>query len=168
MHAAPVCRQGFGRFDRLAQRLRQSIAAADHRQADAMLKQLGQLTLEVRREQIEQKAHFVGGTLPVVAGERVQRELRHAALRAVGHDFARGLRATRVPHPAGTALSGGPPAIAVHDQRQMLRYTRHAPPTRLISASICDRYRSNAARPAAASWYSVRGMRPSKPFVHVM
>ena len=36
------------------------------------------------------------------------------------------------------------------------------PPTLLINASICPRYRSSAFFPAGVSRYSVRGTRPSK------
>ena len=35
----------------------------------------------------------------------------------------------------------------------------------LINASMCDKYFSNARRPAAVSEYSVRGMRPSNDFL---
>jgi G3E family GTPase len=99
----------------------------------------GQLPVEVRREEVEQKAHFFTWTLPVVAREGVQRELLNSRARAVRHDLARRMRPAHMAHPAGTTTLARPPTVAVHDDRNVPGHRgsgHYRPPTRRISASM--------------------------------
>src|SRR6185436_7287456 len=93
----------------------QAVAAADHRQAHAVLHAAGGLLAEVVVEELHQAHRLFQGAAPVVGGEGVQRQRADAEIGRRLDDVVDGVGAAAVALEAGRAATDGPAAIAVHD-----------------------------------------------------
>ena len=97
---------------------------ADHVQPHALLFQLADFALQRLDEQPHQQGDLFGGTPPVLGAEREQRQVAHAGAPA-GLDHAPdGLHAPGVSRRAGQQTPRRPPAVAVHDDGDVLRVSR--------------------------------------------
>ena len=112
-------RQGIG--DRAAGVRRELVEPSQEADADTLLRQLGRLALDRVLEQLEQAGHLVVRTRPVLAAEGVQREDRHTAPDDVAQQGPDGLHAGRVAFELGPVMAARPAAVAVHDDRDVVR-----------------------------------------------
>jgi len=126
-HPLIVVGQGFRFLDHLAQVRAQMLALADHPHLDARLVQLRQVLADEPLHQAHQLAHLVDRPRPVLAGERVKREILDPHGARLADDAAHRL------HPAPVALGAAqaplqrPAPIAVHDDRHMPRHSTLKP-----------------------------------------
>src|SRR5215510_13698862 len=177
LEAGAAPRAPFRGGDRVDQRSRETVAPSHDAQADAVRDAARGFRAQMPREETHRRVDLGGGALPVVAGEREQRERADAEVGGRLDGAAHRFGADAV---AGGALETAalrPAAVAVEDDRDMQRTLRHKvlpqkkwTPYRVarISASMWSRYRSNARRPAAVRRYSVFGIRPSNDFAQLM
>ncbi len=69
-----------------------------------------------------EEPHLLGAAAPVLGREGVDAEVRDAELDGAGDDVEQARLARAVPLDAGEALEVGPAAVAVHDDRDVLRH----------------------------------------------
>ena len=93
----------------------QPLAAADHRQPDVLLHQLGPLDDQEMAEQPHQELQLARRPLPVLDREAVERELVEAEPAPFLDDGADALDPPAVARDPGQAPALGPAAVAVHD-----------------------------------------------------
>jgi hypothetical protein len=115
VEAAACGRRRFRARDLLAQALGQPVAAADDGQTRSARKELSQLYAQIMAQQLHERAHFVLGPAPVVAGERKQRELGDAEIRRRFDDAPRRGDARPVSGRSRQTATQRPAAVAVHD-----------------------------------------------------
>ena len=96
-----------------------AVRAPDHPEAHVALHELGQLALDGALEQGHQGGHFLVGPVPVLRGERVEGEEPDPELARGAHDRPHRLHALAVPGHARKPAVGGPPPVAVHDDRDV-------------------------------------------------
>jgi len=80
---------------------------------------VGDLTVQVAREQTHQDEYLRRRPLPVVGGEGVQRQRGDAEVRSGCDDAAHGFGAGAMAGTAWQAAARGPAAVAVHDDRDV-------------------------------------------------
>ena len=97
---------------------------ADERDAHAVLVQLVDFAIERLQEKLHQRADFALRPIPVLAGEREQRQRLDAAAQAELDRRAHGFLAFAMAQAARPAAPLGPAAVAVHDDRDMARNAR--------------------------------------------
>src|SRR6056297_651106 len=103
------------------QGFRKRFSAANEVQAHTVLVELVNFTIQRPPEQAHQTRDFVARTAPVFAGKRIDGQNRNATLAHGPNDLACNLGAGLVAIGARLAPPGGPPAVAVHDDCQMMR-----------------------------------------------
>ena len=107
-----------GRLDALerpAERRRQPVPPADAAKSDAGLDERRCLGPQITVEERQEHCDFRPRPLPVVGGERVQRQRADAEPRRGLDDLTHAAHALLVPCRAREATRRGPPAVAVHD-----------------------------------------------------
>ena len=108
-----------GTFDRVEKAARDAVAASNDAGADSLPQQTFAFGVEMPGEQGHQRAHFALRPGPVIGGESIGGENGNAAVRGNLDDAAQSVGTglvTRHPRQAGT---GGPAAIAIHDECDM-------------------------------------------------
>jgi hypothetical protein len=87
--------------------------------------QVRDFALQGIEKQVHEHADLIGGPAPVLAAEGEQREMAHLAFRAFLHHPAHHPHAGTMAGRPRHAARPGPPAVAVHDDRNMLRRVGH-------------------------------------------
>jgi hypothetical protein len=100
---------------------RHLVDAPDGSQADVVLVQFLDLGPQIEFQQMHQGGDFGPWPVPVLTGERVERQVLHAELAAGAHDGADAVRTAPVPFHARQAALLGPASVAVHDDGDVLR-----------------------------------------------
>jgi hypothetical protein len=121
-----LARELFGVAHRFGDRRAERRAVADEFQAHAIAMQIADFLPEGVEEQFHEQTDLVRRPAPVLAGEREQREIGDGAPRAVLDHPANHLDAGSVARGTRQAARARPPAVAVHDDRDMLRRVGHA------------------------------------------
>jgi hypothetical protein len=99
-----------------AQRLRQAVAAAEDREANAVVEAALRFGHQRAAEERHEGADLARGPLPVVGRESVERERRDAAVAdSCFDDAARRPEPGMVPGTARETARGRPPPVAIHD-----------------------------------------------------
>src|SRR5688500_15987376 len=121
LHVEPRVRAGelFARRHARLQLDAERVAIADESQAHLVLVQIVDLAVHGLEEQLHQTIHFHRWSLPVFAGEREQREREDAALGALLDDQSHRAHAFLVAGMPREAAGLGPPAVAVHNDRDV-------------------------------------------------
>ena len=107
--------------DLCADILRQHAQITQNAHCNAALEHGLRRLLQIGAEQVHQRVDFVLRPLPVFGRERIDGKILHADVLAVGRNRAEGLRADLVACLARQTALFRPPAVAVHDDRDMLR-----------------------------------------------
>src|SRR6187399_2860826 len=101
-----------------------TLALANELEAHAVALQLGQLMVQRLDEQVHQRLDFGARSLPVFAAECEQGERLDIAAHTFLDAQAHRLDSGAVPCMTFLSPQAGPPAIAVHDDRDMTRLRR--------------------------------------------
>ena len=116
------CGQLLGDLELLDDRAPQPRRAADPAHPHAPLVQLVAAAPDHVAVEAHEEAHLVGDRAPVLRRERVGRQVRHADLDGAGHDVEQRRLPRLVALGARQAPRVGPAAVAVHDDRDVLRH----------------------------------------------
>src|SRR6476646_6894948 len=100
----------------------QPIGLADDVKSNVVLEQCLELGAEVVLEQPHERRDLGVGPLPVLDGKRVQRQYARTQTRGGLDGVPHGVDAGPVPFDAGQMTVRGPPAVAVHDDRDVARH----------------------------------------------
>ena len=115
-------------IERLTHGKGQILPVADEGETYVFLHELGQLLTHEAQKQLEKKAHFLFGPLPVFLGKGIHGDVPYAPAPAFAHQRAHGVHAGEMSFGAGEPPFSGPSAVAVHDDRNVLRQSLfHAP-----------------------------------------
>ena len=100
---------------------RQLVLTPDDLELDVVHEQVVELEPQIPLEQTHQNGALGGRALPVLDGERVERQ--HVETEAGGglHDVAHGIDSSAVAIDTRQMPLSGPPAVPIHDHRNMGR-----------------------------------------------
>ena len=100
---------------------RELLVAADDAEPDVVAQQRVQLEPQISLQQRHQRRHFGDRTLPVLDRKRVERQHLDAEPRRAFDDVAHRLDAGAMSFDARQVALRRPAAVAVHDDRDVLR-----------------------------------------------
>ena len=105
----------------------QSFAATDAAKANVAREHGRSFDAQKLAAQHHEGGDFIGGTLPVFAGERIERERVKSKLRALGDDATHNDHAFAMTHRSRKSACLRPTTVAIHDHGDMSRptLTRH-------------------------------------------
>ncbi len=103
----------------------QQVPIADEAQPHLIAVQVRHFALQGVEKQLHEHADLVCGPAPILAAECEQRQITHLALDAFLHHPAHHLEAGAMSGGPRQAARSGPPAVAVHDDCDMLRRVGH-------------------------------------------
>lgn len=95
--------------------------AADRTEAHALLDQAGPFRRKVMLQEPHERADFLCRAVPIFLRERVDGQGMDAEFQAEGDHLSDGIDAFAMACDAGETSEFRPPAVAVHDDRDMFR-----------------------------------------------
>ena len=115
-------RFAFGLGEVAADLVRKTAPVADHGDAHSLPLELGRFACDAAAEELHQGVYFGCGTAPVLGREGIECQVLHAPAHGGTQRSAHGLDTRGVTFVTLLAVQPGPPAVAVHDDGDVLRY----------------------------------------------